>query len=316
MVRSASRSMFTRLVGVLLSFGLVAPACADTYTQTKYPIMLVHGLFGFDSLLGIYDYWYGIPSALRSGGATVYAASVAATNDSTQRGEQLIHDLDTLNALHGKTRYNLIGHSQGGPTSRYVASVRPDLVASVTTVGSPHAGSPVADAIGAALNSNNPFTPAVAAVVDAFGAVIGFLSGNFSDPQNSLGALSANSTAGSTAFNALHPEGLPPASNPCGAGAASVNGINYYSMSGTSVATNFLDVSDPLLIATSVFFWGSANDGLAGRCSSHLGVVLKDNYGWNHLDEVNQIFGLRGLFSADPASVLRAQANRLKTAGL
>ena len=309
------RSVSSRLLGVLLSFGLVAPACADTYTQTKYPIMLVHGLFGFDSLLGIYDYWYGIPSALRSGGATVYAASVAATNDSTQRGEQLIHDLDTLNALHGKTRYNLIGHSQGGPTSRYVASVRPDLVASVTSVSSPHTGSPVADAVGSVVNSGNPLTPAVAAVVDAFGAVIGFLSGN-SDPQNAIGALTANSTAGSLTFNHLHPEGLPPASNPCGAGASSVNGISYYSMSGTSVATNFLDISDPLLIATSVFFWGSANDGLVGRCSSHLGVVLKDNYGWNHLDAVNQIFGLRGLFSADPASVLRAQANRLKNAGL
>jgi triacylglycerol lipase len=306
----------TRLVGVLLSLGLVAPACADTYTQTKYPIMLVHGLFGFDSLLGIYDYWYGIPSALRSGGATVYAASVAATNDSTQRGEQLIHDLDTLNALHGTTRYNLIGHSQGGPTSRYVASVRPDLVASVTTVGSPHTGSPVADAVGAVLNSHNPLTPAVTSVVSAFGSLIGFLSGNTEDPQNAYGALTANSTAGSIAFNALHPEGLPPSNNPCGVGASSVNGIRYYSMGGTSVATNILDPSDATLVATSVFFWFSPNDGLVGRCASHLGVVLKDDYGWNHLDEVNQIFGLRGLFSADPASVLRAQANRLKSAGL
>jgi len=44
--------------------------------------------------------------------------------------------------------------------------------------------------------------------------------------------------------------------------------------------------------------------------------VLRDDYGWNHLDEVNQLFGLRGLFASDPASVLRAQANRLQAAGL
>ena len=318
------RSFFMRVIVIAVSFGLMAPACADTYTQTRYPIMLVHGLFGFDSLLGIYDYWYGIPSALRAGGATVYAASVSATNDSTRRGEQLIHDLDTLNALHGKTRYNLIGHSQGGPTSRYVASVRPDLVASVTSVGSPHTGSKSADAIGSVLNSGSPLTPVVATVVNAFGAVIGFLSGNTADPQDSLAALTANSTAGAKAFNALHPEGLPPSTNPCGQGAAVVtkfyNGayypINYYSVGGTSVATNVFDISDPLLVATSVFFGFEANDGLVGRCSSHMGVVLRDDYPWNHLDEVNQIFGLRGLFTSDPASVLRAQANRLKAAGL
>jgi triacylglycerol lipase len=44
--------------------------------------------------------------------------------------------------------------------------------------------------------------------------------------------------------------------------------------------------------------------------------VLKDNYAWNHLDEVNQGFGLRGLFSQDPVAFYRSQANRLKAAGL
>jgi triacylglycerol lipase len=307
------RSLLLRLVGVLLSFSLIAPAWADTYTKTHYPIMLVHCLFGFDSLLGVYDYWYGIPSALRSGGATVYAASVSASNDSTVRGEQLIQDLDTLRALHGYTKFNLIGHSQGGPTARYVASVRPDLVASVTSIGSPHTGSKTADAIGGALPPGSPLRPLVVAAVDAFSTLIGWISGN-SDPQNALAALTANSTAGSAAFNALHPEGLPTTS--CGQGAAVVKGIRYYSMGGTSVLTNVFDPSDAALLASSVFFGSEANDGLVGRCGSHLGVVLRDDYGWNHLDEVNQIFGLRGLFSSDPVSVIRAQANRLQAAGL
>ena len=102
----------------------------------------------------------------------------------------------------------------------------------------------------------------------------------------------------------------------CGQGAASVNGVRYYSLGGTSVLTNVLDASDPLLGAGSLFFGWEANDGLVGRCSSHLGVVLRDDYGWNHLDEVNQMFGLRGCFPSSPASVLRAQANQLKNAGL
>ena len=42
---------------------VVRPAHAGSgagYTQTRYPIVLVHGLFGFDKLLGV-DCFYGIP---------------------------------------------------------------------------------------------------------------------------------------------------------------------------------------------------------------------------------------------------------------
>jgi Predicted acetyltransferases and hydrolases with the alpha/beta hydrolase fold len=42
---------------------------------------------------------------------------------------------------------NLIGHSHGGPTARYIAGVRPDLVASVSTVAGTNDGSPVADLV-------------------------------------------------------------------------------------------------------------------------------------------------------------------------
>jgi len=153
----------------------------------------------------------------------------------------------------------------------------------------------------------------VVAAVNAFSTLIGWISGN-NDPQNALAALTANSSAGAAAFNALHGQGLP--ATPCGQGAAVVKGIRYYSFGGTAVLTNILDASDAAMLATSVFFGSEANDGLVGRCASHLGVVLRDDYGWNHLDEVNQLFGLRGLFASDPASVIRAQANRLQAAGL
>jgi len=102
----------------------------------------------------------------------------------------------------------------------------------------------------------------------------------------------------------------------CGQGAAVVNGVRYYSFGGTSVLTNLFDASDALLGAGGLFFGFEANDGLVGRCSSHLGVVIRDDYGWNHLDEVNQVLGLRGLFSSNPASVYRSHANRIKNAGL
>ncbi len=101
------------------------------------PIVLVHGLLGFDRLLGVYDYFYGIPGDLRSGGARVYTANVSSSNFSEVRGEQLIRYLDSIKAATGAQKFNLIGHSHGGPTARYVAAVRPDLVASMTSVGAP-----------------------------------------------------------------------------------------------------------------------------------------------------------------------------------
>jgi triacylglycerol lipase len=60
----------------------------QNYTKTNYPIVLVHGLFGFDSV-GPLDYWHRIPSELRADGAQVYVAQVAAGNSSEVRGEQL-----------------------------------------------------------------------------------------------------------------------------------------------------------------------------------------------------------------------------------
>jgi triacylglycerol lipase len=301
------------LAALLLCLCSLGANAQSTYTQTKHPIVLVHGLFGFDSVLGVYDYWYGIGDELKAGGAKVYTASVSASNFTEVRGEQLIRDLDTLRAVTGKQKFNLIGHSHGGPTVRYAASVRPDLVASVTVLGSPNTGAPAADAVSATLPPGSPLRPLVAGFVNAFSSFLGALSGN-SDPQNALGALASLSTAGSTRFNNLHPQGRP--TTACGTGAASVNGVRYYSLSGTSVLTNILDISDPVLGAGSLFFGFEQNDGLVGRCSSRWGTVLRDDYGWNHGDEVNQFLGLRGLFSSNPASVLRAQANRLKTLGL
>lgn len=310
--------MMTRMLGrALLALLLIAAPLADsaasTYTKTKHPIVLVHGLLGFDSLLGVYDYWYGMPGDLSSGGARVYVANVSSSNLSAVRGEQLIDDLDNLRAIYGHSRFNLVGHSHGGPTIRYVASVRPDLVASITSIGAPHKGSKVADGLGAALPPGSPLRPLVAGFTNALSTVIEFLSGD-DDPQDALGALLSLSSSGAASFNALHPQGMP--SSACGQGASVVNGIRYYSWGGTSVFTHVLDVSDPLMGAGSLFFGWEQNDGLVGKCSSHLGVVLRDNYGWNHLDEVNQVFGLTSWFTSNPKSVLRAHANRLKNAGL
>lgn len=280
---------------------------AAGYTQTKYPIVLVHGLFGYDSI-GPYDYFYGVAQALRSGGANVYLVQVSAANTTEVRGEQLLAQVQQILAVTGAAKVNLIGHSHGSPTSRYVASVRPDLVASVTGVGGVNKGSKVADVlIGSAPDG-------FYAVADAFSALMSTLGGDPTLPQDARGAAQSLSTAGSLAFNARHPQGVPLSA--CGEGDYQVNGIHYFSWSGAKILTNPLDVVDLHFLLTTQAFNGEPNDGLVATCSTHLGKVIRDNYKLNHLDEVNQMFGLTNLFETNPLTLYRQHANRLQGLGL
>lgn len=282
-----------------------------SYTKTKHPIVLVHGLLGFDSILGM-EYFYRIPQDLRSDGATVYVVTVAGANSTEARGEQLLSQLEILKALYGHDKFNLFGHSHGSPTSRYVASVAPELVASVTSIGGANKGSPVADLI-----VSVPEGTFARSVVSAFGKglaeFLNALSGGDYE-QDFLAAMSSLTTEGAITFNAAHPQGVP--ISRCGEGDYKVNGIRYYSWSGDENVTNLLDPTDYLFLTTGIAFNGEPNDGLVSTCDSHLGKVIRDNYYMNHLDEVNLILGIHDAFTTDPKTVYRQQANRLKKAGL
>ncbi|MCE1250731.1 MAG: triacylglycerol lipase [Comamonadaceae bacterium] len=286
-------------------------AQAGTYTQTRYPIVLVHGLFGFDSVLGV-DYFYGIPQALRQDGAQVYVAQVSAANSTEVRGEQLLAQVKTILALTGAAKVNLIGHSHGGPTTRYVAGVAPELVASVTSVAGVNRGSRVADVIRGVAPTGSVTEKIAAGAAKALADLINFTSGGKNLPQVPIAALDSLTTAGATRFNQRFGDGVP--SSGCGDGAELVNGVRYYSWTGNKTITNLLDPSDLSLALTGLVF-GEANDGLVSVCSSRLGKTV-GTYGQNHLDEVNQMLGLRDWFAADPVTLFRDQAHRLQAQGL
>ena len=78
----------------------------------------------------------------------------------------------------GASKVNLIGHSQGGPTSRYVSSVRPDLIASVTTVGGVNKGSKVADLLLGITPDGSLSRAVVGSVTNGLATIISFLSGS------------------------------------------------------------------------------------------------------------------------------------------
>jgi triacylglycerol lipase len=292
-----------------------APNASSTYAKTQYPVVFAHGMLGFGKI-GPVDYWYGIPADLTQNGATVYVTKVSALNSSELRGEQLLSQVQNIVAISQKAKVNLMGHSHGGQSIRYVSSVAPQLVASATSVGSPHLGSPVADLI-SGVASNDPtslLSPILSTVVNAFGALENGFSGGGSYSQDSLKTMYALSTVGAAAFNQKFPMGLPTAT--CGQGSAVSNGVRMYSWGGTQPLTNLLDPLDGFLGLTALAFKGEANDGLVGRCSNHFGAVIRDNYGMNHVDEINHAFGLVNLLETNPKSVFRAHANRLKNASL
>jgi triacylglycerol lipase len=283
----------------------------DPYTSTRYPLVLVHGMLGFDEVGGAVGYWYGIVAALQTGGAEVHVLQLSPLNSDELRGEQVVEQIETLLALSGKGKVNLIGHSQGGQAARYAAAVRPDLVASVTTVASPTGGAELADYLAAQPSDSRLFVWLRQAVT-ALGDLVETLS--FSTlPNDAMAVLRSMSSAGAAAFNARFPHGVP--RRACGEGEAEHAGQRYFSWSGVGGRTSRLDPLDAILAVTALVY-REPNDGLVGRCSSHFGHVLRDDYRQNHADAINQSFGLVAPDEAHPPTLYRVHANRLKRLGL
>jgi len=123
----------------------------ETYAKPKYPIVLAHGLFGFDelrlagSLLPGVQYWRGITEAMKANGIEVILAHVPAAGSIEERALQLGKDIAAK--ADGRS-VNIIAHSMGGLDARYMISrLQPDNVEvkSLTTIATPHRGSSFAD---------------------------------------------------------------------------------------------------------------------------------------------------------------------------
>jgi triacylglycerol lipase len=283
--------------------------------HTRYPIVLVHGLLGFDHL-GAMSYWYDIVPRLRAQGADVHTTSVAAFDDSEVRGQELLPQIQKILHDSGAGKVHLIGHSQGSLAARYVAAVRPDLVASVTSVAGPNQGSEVADWLVRQDRDHPILVSLLLSLAEFAGHVVNVGSGR-DWPQRPRDALNAVSSPGVMAFNQRYPAGVP--AQPCGEGAYEVNGIRYYSWTGVGRFYRAVNAADSVMWMTGQLFEREAdNDGLVGRCASHLGQVLGDRYPMNHLHAVRLLFGLTPAMpdGLDPATLYLAHAERLKAAGL
>lgn len=290
---------------------------------TRYPLVLVPGMLGFIRLV-LYPYWYGIVSALRRGGAVVVAVKVSPLHSSEVRGEQLLARIEEVLRQTGAQKVNLIGHSQGSLTARYAAAKRPDLVASVTSVAGTNHGSELADYLQAHYPAESAKGRVLSAVLRLISALMSLLDTGYRGPKLPVDIHASHAsltTAGVALFNQRYPQGLPATWG--GNGPEEVNGVRYYSWSGTlqpgktDKGRNLFDGTNRScrLFARTFVREAGQCDGMVGRYSSHLGTVIGDDYPLDHFDIVNQSLGLVGK-GAEPIRLFVEHAERLKAAGV
>ena len=202
------------------------------YAKTQYPIVMTHGWLGWSRIgndsFNI-DYWYQILPDMARNGSTVFAAQISPAHTTEFRGEQLIAQVEEVIALTGKNKVNLIGHSHGGPTVRYVAAVKPEYVASATGVGGTFRGSQVADKI-----QSNTATRAIFNILGDYivPPLIAWAEGRPDMPLSFDASMASLSEAGSTDFNTRYPT-TALVSDCNKTGAKVENGIYYYSWGGS-----------------------------------------------------------------------------------
>lgn len=107
---------------------------------TKYPILLVHGVFFRDFKL--FNYWGRIPKELEQNGAAVYYGNHSSAASIADSAAELKERIGQILRETGAEKVNIIAHSKGGLDCRY-AIAKLDMtpyVASLTTVNTPHRG--------------------------------------------------------------------------------------------------------------------------------------------------------------------------------
>ncbi len=113
---------------------------AEKICKTKYPILLVHGVFFRDHKY--LNYWGRIPKELEINGAEIYYGNQHSAATVKECGMEVAEKIKEIVEKTGCGKVNIIGHSKGGLDSRYAienCGIK-DKVASLTTINTPHRG--------------------------------------------------------------------------------------------------------------------------------------------------------------------------------
>lgn len=113
--------------------------------KTKYPILLVHGVFFRD--FRYLNYWGRVPKELEMNGAELYYGNQQSAASVADCAVELREKIQEIIDKTGAEKINIIAHSKGGLDSRYAISIlgAAPYVASLTTINTPHRGCEFAD---------------------------------------------------------------------------------------------------------------------------------------------------------------------------
>ena len=112
--------------------------------MNQYPIVLSHGIAPFGRPE---TYFKGIAVHLRALGYDAYHTKVSFARSLKERATDLAMEIRRILFASDSERVHIVAHSMGGLDARYaIAQLGMDKhVASLTTIGTPHAGTPFAD---------------------------------------------------------------------------------------------------------------------------------------------------------------------------
>lgn len=134
-------------------------------SDMSYPIVLAHGVCRFDKIwsdaleidnnndpkLDALHYFKGLRTALRSHGFTVYHSNISWAAKVEIRANELRQNIIQILQKEKVEKVNIIAHSLGGLDARHMlfnfrhSDNFHERIASLTTVSTPHEGSPFAD---------------------------------------------------------------------------------------------------------------------------------------------------------------------------
>jgi len=117
----------------------------DEICKTKYPVLLVHGVFFRD--YEFFNYWGRIPEELIKNGCKIYYGNHSSALEVPKSAKELADRIKEIVKETGCEKVNIIAHSKGGLDARYAVSNYgcDKYVASLTTINTPNKGCYFAD---------------------------------------------------------------------------------------------------------------------------------------------------------------------------
>lgn len=224
--------------------------------KTRYPLLMIHGVFFRDSKL--LNYWGRVPEALKANGATVFYGNHQSAASVEVGAKELAARIRAIVEETGCQKVNIIAHSKGGLECRYALAhldVAP-LVASLTTVNTPHRGCSFADYLlkKAPDSLKNE-------IARHYNNVFGMLGDHDPDFLSAVNDLTAEACK---AFDAATP---PPAGVFCQSVGSRLNrpGGGRFPLNLSSRLAGFFDGPNDGLVGQNAFEWGQRYTLLTAR---------------------------------------------------